>query len=103
MKILLRVCAISWLLAGCSSDNHEQARPRIPGAPAAPPSASAAVADSGGASYEVSIASAEADRIRAQEVCDSGVKAERRECMAAADAAYRQAKTAADSARDKRP
>jgi hypothetical protein len=50
------------------------------------------------ASYEVSIASAQADRVRARDQCDSQPMAARKACRAAADGAYDRAKSAADSA-----
>jgi hypothetical protein len=54
-------------------------------------------------SYEVSIASAEADRVRARDLCDSGDQARRHACIEAADAAYDSAKRAAESSRNAAP
>ena len=50
-------------------------------------------------SYEVSIASAAADRVHALEGCGSKAKAERATCTQAADANYDQAKSAAEGRR----
>jgi hypothetical protein len=50
-------------------------------------------------SYEVSIASAAADRLHALEGCSSKAKVERATCTQAADAEYEQAKSAAESRR----
>ena len=50
-------------------------------------------------SYEVSIASAAADRVHALEGCSSKAKAERTTCTQAADAEYDQAKSAAETKR----
>lgn len=97
------------LLFGCTpKTNGPSPTTRVPEARHAP-SASAAAArtaalsDSTGASYEVSIASAQADRVQARDQCDSKVKAERAACLEAADAAYDQAKSAADSAHNAAP
>ena len=51
-------------------------------------------------SYEVIIASAGADRVRAREVCDAKLKLERAACNLEVDAAYDQAKQAAERAGD---
>jgi hypothetical protein len=48
-------------------------------------------------SYEVSIASAGADRVHALETCDAQPKPERAECKAKADAAFNKAKADADA------
>ena len=70
-----------------------------PKAPQAPAAAKQAVPDDPGPSYEVSIASAEADRVHALEQCSSKNKAEHAACASAADAAYDQARSAADRGR----
>jgi hypothetical protein len=98
-----------WLLCGCTPDTHGPTpAPVLPRVGTAP-SASAAAGDKSalpggnGASYEVIIASAEADRVAARDACDSKVKAERPACTEAADAAYDQAKSAADNAHNAAP
>jgi hypothetical protein len=71
--------------------------PRADGSPTSTAfSGNAASPDDEGPSYEVSIASAEADRVRAKDLCDSGDKAQRRACLQAADAAYDKAKNSAE-------
>ncbi len=55
------------------------------------------------ASYEVIIASAQADRVRSHEQCDAKPPAERKSCREAADEAFDQAEGAADSADSQSP
>ena len=62
-------------------------------------STTAAPSVESGTSYEVSIASAAADRVHALEGCGSKAKPERASCTQAADAEYDQAKSAAESRR----
>ena len=95
-------------LCGCApeaSPKHAPARPQTHGSPTATaaPAAKGATPDADAPSYEVSIASAEADRVRARDLCDSGDKAERHTCIQAADAAYDSAKRAAESTRNAAP
>lgn len=59
--------------------------------------------DTSAPSYEVSIASAQADRVRARDQCDSQPLAERKSCREAADHTYDQAKSAADASDTKTP
>ena len=109
MKVAPLLPLVLWLLAGCAPDTSgpsstgavSDAR-RAPSATAAA-AAPSAVPEAMAASYEVSIASAESDRVRARDLCDSKVKAERTACIDAADAAYAQAKSAADSAHNAAP
>ena len=54
-------------------------------------------------SYEVSIASAGADRVHAMETCDAKPKPERAGCRAAADAAFNKAKADADASHEASP
>ena len=98
-----------WLLFGCTPKTSVPSPAADAPEAGHAPSASAATArtsalpESTGASYEVSIASAQADRVQARDQCDSKVKAERAACRDAADAAYDQAKSAADSAHNAAP
>ncbi len=99
------------ILWGCSPDRDS---------PAATPLSSARItmalnttADAAGAtsspiadsrpSYEVSIASAGADRVHAMETCDAKSKPERAGCRAAADAAFNKAKADADASHEASP
>jgi hypothetical protein len=96
------------LLLGCAPDTSGRSPAGAVSDARLAPSASAAAGTSAlpdptASSYEVSIASAEADRVRARDLCDSKVKAERTACVDAADAAYDQAKSAADSAHNAAP
>jgi hypothetical protein len=108
MKVAPLLPLVLWLLLGCAPDTSgpssagavSDARP-APSATAA--AGTPALPDATAASYEVSIASAEADRVRARDLCDSKVKAERAACIDAADTAYEQAKSAADSAQNAAP
>ena len=101
MKIAPLLPLMICVLCGCAPDRGGP-RPAPPRAgkasPAAAASAQAAAAlpPAGPASYEVSIASAEADRVRAKDLCDSKPQTERRACNEAADAAYDKAKSAAE-------
>ncbi len=109
MKSLLLFVLTSWLLCGCTPGTTDQAPVRS--APRAGSAPSADAPGGGGSvppaplapSYEVSIASAEADRVRARDLCDTGEKAERRACVQAADTAYEQAKTAAETSLNAAP
>lgn len=104
MKVAPLLPLLFWLLCACAPQASG------PGAAPAKPRAASSPSTSAGnvaaltlpatyaASYEVSIASAEADRVRARELCDSKAKVERSACNEAADAAYDQAKSAADGA-----
>jgi len=104
MKVAPLLSLVFWLLGGCAPDaggrtpaavvpgaGSSGSTSAVAGGKSAPPAANAP-------SYEVSIASAEADRVRARDLCDSKVKAERSACIEAAEAAYAQAKSAADTA-----
>ncbi len=99
MKTFLLAC-VAVMLCACARSPRDAtpiAAPAMPGANGPTRTASGgngASADEG-PSYEVSIASAEADRVRARDLCDSGDKAQRRACLQAADAAYDQAKNSA--------
>jgi hypothetical protein len=96
-------CLIVVLLCGCAPDGKapwstsggpaEKVAPSAIGTSQAQPAAPAPSA----ASYEVTIASAAADRVQARDLCDSKPKAVRTACMQAADAAYDQTKSAAES------
>jgi hypothetical protein len=110
MKVAPLLPLVLWLLLGCAPDTGgpssvaavSDAR-RAPSVTAAGAAGTPALPDATAASYEVSIASAEADRVRARDLCDSKVKAERAACIDAADTAYEQAKSAADSAQNAAP
>ena len=100
------LCLIVGLLCGCAPDGKAPwSAPGGSAAHVAPPPigsnrAQAAAPVTSAASYEVSIASAEADRVHARDLCDSKPKETRTACMQAADAAYDEAKIAADGADD---
>ncbi len=100
------LCLFVLLLCGCAPEGKAPwSAPSGPAAKAAPlpigiNRAQAAAPLPSTASYEVSIASAEADRIHARDLCDSKPKEARGACLQAADAAYDQAKSAADNADD---
>jgi hypothetical protein len=95
------LCLIVVLLYGCSPDG--KAAWSAPGgsaatvAPAPMDTARAQAAEPvpSAPSYEVSIASAQADRVQGRDQCDAKPKAVRSACMQAADDAYDQAKSAA--------
>ncbi len=105
MKISLLLASMLTVTCGCS-----------PGAGSAPPETNR-VGPSAGAiatakpappdvfapSYEVSIASAQADRVRARDQCEVQPAAQRKSCREAADKAYDQAKSAADATDNKTP
>jgi hypothetical protein len=109
MKVVSLLPLMVWLLCACAPDTSgpqqalgasgTQAAPTADAAPGGKP----AQPDLNEPSYEVSIASAEADRVRARDLCDSGDKDHRHACIEAADAAYDQAKNAAESARNAAP
>jgi hypothetical protein len=107
MKMAPLLASILWTLGGCAPDaggGTASTRP-IPHTASTAPSVGAAVGgkaapEENAASYEVSLASAEADRLRARDLCDTGDSARRRACIAAADAAYDQAKSAAEDAHE---
>jgi hypothetical protein len=85
------------LLGACAPDTAGPTKAAAPSsAPIAhAPKATAAVADDG-PSYEVSIASAAADRAHALDECSSKSKPQRAACTQAADAAFNDAKGAAE-------
>jgi hypothetical protein len=96
------------LLCGCARD-ADRARPTT-GKPAATAASSAITADAGtrqaaGAilpstpSYEVAIASAQADRVHALNGCDGKQGASRAACVREADRAYDEARSAAEQVR----
>jgi hypothetical protein len=109
MKVPPLLPLMFWLLCGCtpntSGPTPGSAVARAAGSRATSAAANeqAAMPGANAASYEVSIASAEADRVQAVDLCGSKVKAARPGCIAAADAAYDQAKSAAQSARSANP
>ena len=105
ITLLILLCA---LLCGCTPD--PDGRTRAAGGtteshPLATTANSATPAPPAEAepSYEVSIASAAADRVHTLEECSSKAKAERATCTQAADAEYNQAKSAAESRRKGAP
>ncbi len=83
-------------MQGASQTHGSPTAATVPGGKPAPP-------DVNVPSYEVSIASAEADRVRARDLCDSGDAAERHTCIGAANSAYDKAKSAAESTRNAAP
>ena len=102
MKAFLLPPMVICMLCACAPTPRSTTpttAPALPSADGSPASTAlgenASSPDDEGPSYEVSIASAEADRVRARDLCDSGDKAERRACLQAADAAYDQAKNSA--------
>lgn len=103
--IALRV-ALLVVLSGCTSHASDPPGSPAKNAAASPrPSMGGAEAKSSpppvlAASYEVRIASAQADRVQALEGCDSKPKAERAACNRAADSAYDAARTEAEKFRD---
>jgi hypothetical protein len=109
VKVISLLPLMLWLLCGCAPDssgpNQVQGAPRTHDSPAVSVAAAGqpALPDINQPSYEVSIASAEADRVRARDLCDSGDKEQRHACIQAADAAYDRAKTAAESTRNAAP
>lgn len=109
MKVIPLLPLTCLLLCGCAPDtNGPTPAPAVHPKGSAPSARAAAdgkpaLAAANAPSYEVSIASAEADRVRARDQCDSKVKAERTACTEAADAAYDQAKSAADRAQEATP
>jgi len=106
MKISPLLSLMLTVTCGCS-----------PGAGNAPPETSRYVRPSAGAigtakpappdvdaaSYEVTIASAQADRVRARDQCEVQPAAQRKSCREAADKAFDQAKSAADATDNKIP
>lgn len=98
------LCLMVVLLCGCAPDGKALwsmpggSAAKVAPAPIGTARAQAAAPVPQAASYEVSIASAEADRVQARDQCDSKPKAERTGCMQAADAAYDQVKAAAQNA-----
>ena len=98
LVLLPLACA---LLCGCAPDTNDRttaAAAESKPAVTFPASATAARAEEE-PSYEVSIASAAADRVHALDQCNSKAKAERSPCVQTADAEYDQAKSAAESKR----
>ena len=86
------------LLCGCTP--RAQPQSVAPRTQEAPPVVQAAAVQQQATSYEVSIASAQADRVHARDECDSKPKPARPSCFRAAEAAYDQARSAAEKARD---
>jgi hypothetical protein len=91
------------LLCGCTP--RAQPTAAAPAAQDAPPPVRTAVMQTAAtgqqaASYEVSIASAQADRVHARDACDSKPKAARANCFQAAEDVYDQAKRTAEKVRD---
>ena len=109
MRLVALLPLMFWVLGGCAPDasgsKQAQQAPRTQGSAmaSAAPGAKSAPSDVNEPSYEVSIASAEADRVRARELCDSGDLAQRHACIAAADAAYDRAKSVAETTRNAAP
>lgn len=105
MKIIPALALAVVLVCGCSPGAKNSSVPagiapqRTPAPLAAIPVRAPAPVQQA-PSYEVSIASAEADRVHARDLCDSTPKAERGHCLQAAETAYDQAKTAAENAPD---
>jgi len=103
---LLRLLALSlWTLGGCAPGTGGPAPAPTPPHTSTAPSVTAAVSekaapDENAASFEVTLASAEADRVRARDLCDKGDSAQRRACLSTADAAYDRAKSAAEDAHE---
>lgn len=104
---LIQVLPLSYLmLSGCSPGGNDAAPGPVvlnrASSVESPATASAqarapVVSDP---SYEVAVASAQADRVHALEVCDAKSKSERVACGREADAAYDTAKTAAQGLRE---
>jgi hypothetical protein len=107
MRSIVLPVLTCWLLCGCAPGTDDQGRspPRAGISPAAnaPGDGRSEPPAPLPPSYEVSIASAEADRVRARDLCDTGERAERRACVQAADAAYDHAKSAAENSRSAAP
>ena len=102
-KMAMLLALVFWTLGGCAPDTGGPApAPEQPHASTAPSVTSAvsgkAAPEEFTESFEVSLASAEADRVRARDLCDKGDSAQRRTCLGAADAAYDKAKSAAEDA-----
>jgi hypothetical protein len=96
----LRVAVLA-ALSGCTSHTADPAvAPARGGAQNMPLSAAVAAPHAVAPSYEVSIASAQADRVQALEACDSKPKMERVACNREADSAYDSAKAEAEKVRD---
>lgn len=92
-------------LCGCARQPHEESAPaakRAAGTAAttpAPPPSPAKSASADRPSYDVAIASAQADRVHALNGCDDKQGAPRAACVRAADSAYDQARDAAEQIR----
>jgi hypothetical protein len=105
MNLNPALAVIVVLLCGCSPGAKNPSVPagvapqRAPAAVAAMPIRAPAPVQQA-PSYEVSIASAEADRVHARDVCDSTPKPERNRCLQAAETAYDRAKSAAENTPD---
>jgi len=84
--------------SGSDHSVQSKAPSALPTVVQAPP-ASGRFSTEEGPSYEVGIASAEADRVHALEQCSSKSKQERAACASAADAAYEEARSAAQQGR----
>lgn len=103
MRVLRLLAFNGLLLLGCSSSGNGGAPgPTLAnGASSAePPGTASAQAPApvlSDPSYEVAVATAQAERMHALEVCDAKGKAERSACNKEADAAYDGAKVAAQN------
>jgi hypothetical protein len=105
MKLLPSISLVVALLCGCTPRAQPQAANAAPAAQGAPAPVRTAVVQAAApveqaTSYEVSIASAQADRVHARDQCDSKPKVARPSCFQQADAVYDQLKSAAEKVRD---
>ena len=108
MKFVPTMSLTVMLLCGCTPGGKT---PSASGGPtaqgpsvaAAAPAVRTAAPTVTAPSYEVSIASAQADRVHARDECDSKPKPARASCFQAADATYDEAKSAAEKVRDALP
>ena len=109
LKVATALPLMTWILWGCTP-NASGPSPVRPPQPASSPHSAGTPSEAKSwpaptyaASYEVSIASAQADRVRARDHCDSQPPAERKTCREVADQVFDRTKGAADSADSQHP
>ena len=106
MKAVPVMIIATLALCGCAQRADQEPAPAAkPAAGTAAPSVAqlpgaAESASPDGPSYEVAIASAQADRVRALNGCDDKQGAARAACVRAADAAFDQARDGAEKMRE---